>query len=91
MSRCDICHQDGLYFVEHSDPDGYVVLACNCVVGARWRTKHQLRALTARMDPKPVWIGRLEEFFTAAEIKTLKPIEREHAVVNGREQVPVGK
>jgi len=87
MSRCRVCHQDGLYFVEHSDPDGYVVLACTCSAGARWRTKQQLKAFAARLEPTPLWFGRLEEFFTPKELEQLKPQEREHAVVDGREVV----
>jgi len=88
MNRCEICRQTGLYFVGLDEPgDPYVVLACRCPAGQRYRTKWQLRATTAHMDPAPVWVGRLEEFFTAAELKQLRPVERTHAVVNGREQV----
>jgi len=87
MSRCEICHQDGLYFAEHVDPDGYVVLACQCQLGGRWRVKHQLRAFASRLEPQPIWVGRIEEFFTEAELKTLKPVEREHQIKGSREQV----
>jgi hypothetical protein len=89
MSRCEICRRDGLYFVEHADPDGYVVLACICPKGAEWRTKDQLRAFAASLEPSPLWFGRLEEFFTATEIATLKTVTREHAITNRREQIRV--
>lgn len=87
MSLCRVCHQDGLYFVQHEDPDGYVVLACQCPLGQRWRVKHQLRAYAARLEPAPLWVGRLEEFFTAAEIAKLRPVEREHQRVEGKERI----
>lgn len=87
MSRCDLCHRDGLYFVAHERPDGYVVLACNCPRGARWRMKHQLRAFAARLEPEPLWIGRLEEFFTEAELQKLTTVTKDHAVKDGKEQV----
>lgn len=85
MSRCEICHQDGLYFVQHDDPDGYVVLACTCPRGQRWRTPQQLKAFAARLEPRPLWYGRLEEFFTEAQVKGLKPIAREHTCKDGKE------
>jgi len=87
MSRCSVCHEDGLYFVAHSDPDGYVVLACTCVRGKAWRLPSQLKALAATLDPAPLWFGRLEEFFTPAEMAALQPRARAHAIVHGREQV----
>ena len=85
MSRCEICHRDGLLFVEHADPDGYVVLACKCPLGARWETKHQLRAFCARLNPPPLWFGRIDDFFTPAELKATTAVEREHQVVDGIE------
>ncbi len=91
MSRCSVCHQDGLYFAEHADPDGYVVLACQCKHGGRWRTKMQLRAFAATLDPAPLWVGRIEEFFTEAELKALKPVEREHQIADGKEIVNIKK
>jgi hypothetical protein len=87
MSRCKVCHHDGLYFVEHADPDGYVVLACNCPRGGMWETPQQLKAFAARLEPPPLWYGRLEEFFTAQEIQALKTVEREHAIHDGKEHV----
>ena len=91
MSRCDICHADGLYFAQHADPDGYVVLACQCNRGGRWRVKHQLRAFAAKLEPKPIWFGRLEEFFTADEIAKLQPREREHRIDGQIEHVNLGR
>jgi hypothetical protein len=87
MSRCSFCRGDGLYFAAHGNPDGYVVLACTCPAGARWRVKHQLKAFAARLDPPPLKIGRLEEFFTPHELQALTTVTREHTVKNGREQV----
>lgn len=87
MSRCKYCHQDGLYFAEHGDPDGYVVLACNCPAGARWRTPQQLQAFASRLQPAPLWLGRLEDFFTAAELAKLRTVTRDHVMVDGKEQV----
>lgn len=90
MSRCSVCHHDGLYFAHHADPDGYVVLACTCPRGERWRTPQQLKAFAAHLEPAPLWYGRLEEFFTAQEIATLRPVAHEHAIRDGKEYVPVG-
>jgi hypothetical protein len=87
MSRCRFCRSDGLYFAEHGDPDGYVVLACTCPAGARWRTKQQLKAYVAKLDPPPLWFGRLEEFFTAKELEKVSTVTRTHPVTNGREQI----
>lgn len=89
MSRCSVCHQDGLYFAQHADPDGYVVLACNCSRGDRWRVKHQLRAFAATLDPAPIWVGRIEEFFTEAELRELVTVTREHQRKDGKECVAV--
>ena len=88
ISHCEICHEDGLYFVAHADPDGYVVLACMCPLGQRWRVKWQLRAFASRLVPAPIWCGRLEEFFSATEIASLRAHPRTHTVQGGREQVP---
>jgi hypothetical protein len=87
MSRCEICHRDGLLFVKGLDLDGYVVLACTCPLGAQWRVPWQLRAYVNRLEPAPLWYGRLEEFFSAKEIATLQPKEKINPVRDGREQV----
>ena len=87
MSRCDLCHRDGLLFVRGTDVEGYVVLACQCPLGSRWRVKYQLRAFAAQLTPAPLWFGRLEEWFTPAEVQTLQPVEGWHPSV----EHPVGK
>lgn len=72
---CKWCRGDGLIFVYDRFDDGiasgYHLAACSCPKGQWWRTKHQLKAKAATLDPKPLSIGRLEEYFSAAELKTL--------------------
>ena len=91
MSRCRLCHRDGLLFIRCLDLAGYVVAVCTCPLGARWRVKWQLRAFAARLDPAPLAIGRLEEWFTDAELATFQPKETEHAIRDGRECVAVNR
>lgn len=71
MSRCRHCRNDGLVFIRYRESPGYDLAACVCERGQWWRTKHQLRAKAAMLQPPPTTIGRLEEFFTEAELRVL--------------------
>lgn len=87
-NRCNVCRRDGLLFVRDLDDGGYVVCVCSCVRGKWWKTKGQLRAYIATLEPQPEAFGRIEEFFTAAEIANMKPHEREHTLREGKECIP---
>lgn len=73
MSRCSKhwCHGDGLIFIRYQQSEGYDVAVCPCELGKYWKVKWQLKAWVAKQDPGPEYFGRLEEFFTEAELKTL--------------------
>ena len=75
MNRCNWCRGQGLVFIRDRYDDGiapgYIVASCTCPQGQKYRVKWQLRAWASRQDPKPDQIGRLEEFFTQAELNTL--------------------
>jgi len=49
----------------------YDAAACRCGKGQMWRTKDQLKAWAARQDPKPVRIGRIEDFYTEQALSEL--------------------
>ena len=87
MSRCDLCQRDGVVFVRGLDVDGYIVCACTCASGQRYRVKHQLRALVGRLEPAPLWFGRIEEFFDATELATFRTWPSMHPLDAGRELV----
>lgn len=91
MSGCRFCHRDGLVFIRCLDIDGYVVAACLCPLGSRWQVKWQLRAFAAKLEPAPLDIGRLDQWFSDAELQTFKMTERAHAVTDGREYVASGR
>ena len=69
MSRCKRCRNLGLIRIQYQQEDGYDVAACVCQWGQWYRTKGMLRAWADQQTPPPVHIGRLEEFFTEAELK----------------------
>lgn len=71
MSRCKHCRGSGLVFIRYTTEPNYDLAACTCQAGQRWRAKFQLRAQAALLVPPPTRIGRLEEFFTEAELATL--------------------
>lgn len=71
MSLCRLCRGDGLVFIRYTADSGYGLAACTCEKGQWWRTKHQLRAKAASLSPPPVEFGRLEEFYTEAELRVL--------------------
>lgn len=78
MSRCNWCRGDGLVFIRDVFDDGlapgYCVASCTCGHGQKYRVKWQLRAWASQQNPKPEHIGRLEEFFTQAELNTLTTV-----------------
>jgi hypothetical protein len=58
-------------FIRYTQAPGYSLAACNCDKGKWWRTKRQLEARAATLTPKPVDYGRLEEYYTDAELRVL--------------------
>lgn len=58
-------------FIRYREAEGYDLAACACTRGQWWRTKHQLRAKAATLQPTPTTIGRLEEFFSEQELRVL--------------------
>lgn len=75
MRRCRFCRGDGLVFIRYRESEGYDVASCMCDQGKWWRTPMQLRAFAATQNPKPEQYGRLEEFFTEAELRVLQTVE----------------
>lgn len=71
MSRCNYCRNDGLVFIRYQESPGYDLAACLCDKGQWYRQKYQLKAKAATLQPKPQQIGRLEEFYTEAELRVL--------------------
>lgn len=72
MSRwCSWCRGDGLVFIRYRESPGYDVAVCLCPKGEWWKKKWQLKAWVALQDPKPVQVGRLEEFYTPQELNVL--------------------
>lgn len=71
MSLCRHCRGDGLVFIRYTEDEGYGLAACVCDKGKWWRIKYQLRAKAASLVPNPVEYGRLEEFFTAEQLRVL--------------------
>lgn len=65
-------------FVRDLDSEGYVLCVCNCPLGEWWKKKWQLKAFVATLNPAPLAVGRLEEFFTPAEVAKLEIVEGWH-------------
>lgn len=78
MSRCNYCRGDGLVFLRYTESPGYDLASCVCQAGKWYRTKWTLRAFAAQQDPKPVEIGRLEEWFNPEDLAKFRPKEGWH-------------
>jgi hypothetical protein len=72
MSRCKTCGDHGIVLYAYLPSKDYDALACMCLKGQYWRQKWQLRAWADQQVPKPVHIGRLEEYLTPAELATFR-------------------
>lgn len=84
MNRCNWCRGDGLVFIWYRGVDRYDLAACQCDRGQWWRTKHQLRAKAATLQPSPATIGRLEEFFSENELRVLETTYEQFDPVAGQ-------
>lgn len=89
MSRCKWCRGDGLVFLRYRESPGYDVAACQCAKGEWWRQKWQLRAWASVQQPKPDQIGRLEEFFTEDELRTLTTVEGAAPIAVGARPIAI--
>lgn len=88
MNPCNYCYRDGLLFIRDLDSgNDYLVLACTCALGQKWRVKWQLRAFVANLLPPPVAFGRLEDYFTPEELATFQPWTRRHMRDEGGREV----
>ena len=68
MSHCERCAGHGLVKICYHDSDGFDVATCLCGAGRFWQQKGLLRAWVEQHKLAGVEIGRLEEFFTEAEL-----------------------
>lgn len=70
MNRCNWCGGHGLVKICYRDGSAYDLAACQCKAGQWWRQAGMMRAWVEQHQATPEQIGRLEEFFTEAELAT---------------------
>lgn len=68
MTSCKLCRGFGLIRVQYRSGDPTDLAVCSCRAGRRWPRMSTVRAWAAREGFTVNQVGRLEDFFTPAEL-----------------------
>lgn len=70
---CKFCGGVGIMLICYEESNDYDAVACTCKKGQYWRLPGQLATWAALQTPKPIRVGRLEEFYTDEAMNAMQP------------------